>query len=121
MSTSTLQLTPDEWDALFDRFLVSGLSQADFCKGEDLPRHLFAYRYRRSGKFASIRKRSPQSDKTNEQEASGFRTVHKKSASVVEPLTDESVNIHIGQDVRLQCPAHVGVEAIVRLIREARS
>jgi hypothetical protein len=121
MSTSTPQFTPDEWDVLFDRFLASGLSQTDFCKIEGLPRHRFAYRYRRSDKFAGIRKGSPHAAKMNEQMPSGFRSVHKKPTSVVEPLGDESVSIHIGQDVRLQCPAHVGVDAIVRLIREARS
>ena len=121
MSTSTPELTLSEWDMLFGRFHASGLSQIDFCKIEDLPRHRFAYRYRRSEKFAGIRKGSLHADKMNEQKASGSRTVHKKPTSVVEPLGDESVSIHIGQDVRLQCPAHVGVEAIVRLIREARS
>jgi hypothetical protein len=121
MSTSTPQLTPVEWDAIFDRFLGSGLSQTDFCKRESLPRHRFAYRYQRSEKFTGTRKGSPQADKANTQKASGFRTVHKKPAVVVEPRVDESVSIYIGHDVRLQCPAHVGVEAIVRLIREARS
>ncbi|MDB4223000.1 hypothetical protein N9850_04445 [Granulosicoccus sp.] len=121
MSTSTPELTPLEWDAVFDRFLVSGLSQTDFCISEDLPRHRFAYRYRRSEKFAGTRKGSTQADATNGQKASGFRTVHKKPAAVVDSLGDESVSIHIGGDVRLQCPARVGVEAIVRLVREARS
>ncbi|MFT5895857.1 MAG: hypothetical protein ACI8VW_002732 [bacterium] len=62
-----------------------------------------------------------QADKTNRLKASGFRSVYKKPTSFVEPLGDESVSIHIGHEVRLQCPAHVGIVAIVRLAREARS
>ena len=121
MSTATTELTPAQWDALFDQFLASGLSQTDFCKVEGLPRHRFAYRYRRSEKFAGIRKGPRHAAMANKPEVSGFRTVHKKQTSDVDPLDTENVNIHIGQDVRVQCPAHVGVEAIVRLFREARS
>jgi len=121
MSTSTTQFTPAQWDTLIDRFHASGLSQSAFCQGEGLSRYSFAYRYRRSEKFAGIRKGSPQANQTNEQKGSGFRTVHKKPAPGVEPLGAESVSIHIGHDVRLHCPANVGVEAIVRLAREARS
>jgi hypothetical protein len=121
MSSPSIEYTQAQWDALFDQFHASGLSQVAFCKERSLLRHTFAYRYRRSEKFAGTRKGSPRSNQENGQTGSGFRTVHRKPVSVVEPLADESVVIHIGQDVRLQCPAAVGVEAIVRLAREARS
>lgn len=121
MSPSTPEFTAAEWDLMIDRFLASGLTQVAFCQTEGVSRYGFAYRYRRSEKFAGIRKGSPHSNKTNERQESGFRTVHKKPAPGIEPLGVESVSIHIGHDVRLHCPASVAVEAIVRLIREARS
>ena len=122
MPSSTPQFTPAQWDTLIDRFLASGLTQTDFCQAEGVSRHCFTYRYRRSEKFVGIRKGPPNANKTNEQKGSGFRTVQQKPASVVEPLGAERVSIHIGHDdIRLHCSATVCVEAIVRLVREARS
>ena len=115
--------TPADWDAVFDQYLESGLSQIAFCKEQVpvLPHHLFSYRYRRSEKYAGIRKGSAQAKKTNNPQDSGFRHVHKKPASVTQPNGEECINIYLGEDIRLQCPAIVGVEVIVRLARETRS
>ena len=124
MSSSNPQFTPAQWDVFIDQFHASGLSQVAFCKAENLARYSFAYHYRRSDKFAGIRRNPAYTDKTNEQKGSGFRSVQHKATSGTEsePLSTESVLIHIGDDaIRFQCSATVGVEAIVRLVREARS
>ena len=122
MSTSVPQYTPAEWDALIDKFLASGVTQSAFCQGENLSRYRFAYHYRRSDKFAGQRRNPIHTDSTNEQKASGFRSVQQKTVSPVEPLCTESVSIHIGDTtIRLNCSATVGVEAIMRLMRESQS
>lgn len=121
MSTSIPEFTPAEWDQMIDRFLASGQTQAAFCQGEGMSRFRFAYHYRRSEKFIAKRKASPDLKKTKKRQKSGFRTVHKKPATATDSLGGQNVSIHIGEDVRLHCPADVGVEAVVRLIRETRS
>ena len=114
--------TPADWDTLFDQYLESGLSQIAFCKEQVpvLPHHLFSYRYRRSEKYAGIRKGSAHTKKTHDPQGSGFRRVHKKPATVTQPIGEENISIYLGENIRLQCPATVGVEAIVRLARETR-
>lgn len=113
MSTSAPQFSPAEWDAVIDKFLVSGLTQSAFCHGENLSRYRFACHYRRSDKFAGRRRDPIHTGKTNEQTGSGFRTVQQKTVPGVEPQYAESVSIHIGDNVgdiaiRRHCSDGVG-------------
>jgi len=122
MSSSAPQFSPAEWAAVFDRFHASGLSQVAFCQAENLRRYSFAYHYRRSDKFAGVRRAAAPSDIKSEQKGSGFRTVQQTSISGAEPLEFERMSIHIGDNsIRLHCSATVGVEVIVRMMREAQS
>lgn len=117
--SSSPKFTAAEWDAWIDQFLVSGLPQSTFCEREGLSRYVFARHYRRSDKFAGTR-RTPRKKKSDEK-ASAFRPVQPKDTAVLDQSVDGNVILHIGQDVRLQCSASVGIEAIMRLVREARS
>ena len=113
-----------EWDAWIDQFLVSGLPQSVFCEREGLSRFVFARHYCRSDKFAGTR-RAPRSTnkkkKKKKENASAFRPVQQKVTAALDQSVGGDVVLHIGQDIRLQCSASVGVEAIIRLAREARS
>lgn len=112
------KFTAAEWDAWIDQFLASGLTQSTFCEREGLSRFVFARHYRRSDKFAGTR-RAPRSKKKDEK-TSAFRSVQHKATAMPDQSVGEEVILHIGQDVRLQCSASVGIEAIIRLAREAR-
>lgn len=114
--SSSPKFTAAEWDAWIDQFLVSGLPQSTFCEREGLSRFVFARHYRRSDKFAGTR-RTPRSKKN----ASAFRPVQQKAIAMIDQSGGGDVILYIGQDVRLQCSASVGIEAIIRLAREARS
>ena len=116
---SSPKFTAAEWDAWIDQFHASGLTQSTFCEREGLSRFVFARHYRRSDKFAGTR-RTPRSKKKDEK-ASAFRPVQHKAAVMPDQSVGEDVILHIGQDVRLQCSASVGIEAIIRLAREARA
>ena len=117
--SSSPKFTAAEWDAWIDQFHASGLPQSAFCEREGLSRFVFARHYRRSDKFAGTR-RAPRSKKSNVK-ASAFRPVQQKAPAILDQHAGGDVTLHIGQDVRLQCSASVGIEAIIRLAREARS
>ena len=120
--SSSPKFTATEWDAWIDQFLVSGLPQSVFCEREGLSRFVFARHYRRSDKFAGTR-RAPRNTnkKPKDEKVSAFRSVQHKATVVPDQHVGEDVTIHIGQQVRLQCSASVGIEAIMRLVQEARS
>ncbi len=117
---SSPKFTAAEWDVWIDQFHASGLPQSTFCEREGLSRFVFARHYQRSDKFTGTR-RKPRSTKKENEKASAFRSVQPKATVVSDQHVGEGVTILIGQQVRLQCSASVGIEAIMRLAREARS
>ena len=118
---SSPKFTAAEWDAWIDQFLVSGLPQSTFCEREGLSRFVFARHYQRSDKFAGTRRTPRSTNKKKDKKASAFRPVQHKATATLDQHAGGDVILHIGQDVRLQCSASVGIEAIIRLAQEARS
>lgn len=110
------RFTPAEWDALFDRHLVSGLTQRRFCEVNEVPFDAFRSRYQKSAKFAGKRRRSPGKSSS---EHGGFVAVRPRPSSVSEtPAANAAVTIRLGTAVAIECPLGVGVETIARLARE---
>ena len=119
--SSSPKFTAAEWEAWIDQFLVSGLPQSVFCEREGLSRFVFARHYRRSDKFAGTRRAPRATNKKKDEKASAFRSVQHKATDMPDQHVGKDVTIHIGQQVRLQCSASVGMEVIMRLAQEARS
>ncbi len=118
---SSPKFTAAEWDAWIDQFHASGLPQSTFCEREGLSRFVFARHYQRSNKFSGTRRKPRSTNKKKDEKASAFRAVQPKAIVVPDQHVGEGVTIHIGQQVRLQCSASVGIEAIMRLAREVRT
>ncbi len=118
---SSPKFTAAEWDAWIDQFLVSGLPQSVFCEREGLSRFVFARHYQRSDKFTGTRRKPRSTNKKKDEKTSSFRSVQPKATVTHDQHVGEGVTIHIGQQVSLRCSASVGIEAIMRLAREARS
>ncbi len=119
--SSSPKFTASEWDAWIDQYLASGLSQGAFCDREGLSRFVFAKHYQNSDKFAGKRRLPGNTAKRKDKKATAFRPVQHKASKALDPQTDQQVTLHIGHNVRLQCSAGVGIEAIMRLAREAQS
>lgn len=118
-------LTDTQWDAIFLKNNQSGLTQAAFCQAETLPLHQFKYRYQRSNRF--VRKRAARKAKpsthtkpisTPPEDKS--RTVRRSEQNVSDG-EHATVCIQLGERIRMQCPASVGIEALIRLAHEGLS
>ncbi len=121
--SSSPKFTASEWDAWIDQYLASGLSQGAFCEREGLSRFVFAKRYQNSERFAGTRRQpgATVKKKKDTKEVSAFRPVQRKSSSVIDQHHTPQVTLHVGADIRLECSASVGIDAIMRMAQELRS
>ena len=103
--TSRQRRTADEWTALIEAYLASGLTQQAFCAQQGISFQGFHHRYRRSPLFRGKRRRP---------RASGFQQVvvgmpsRRCSAPGV---------VRVRKQVRVECPPGTPVEAIIGLAR----
>jgi hypothetical protein len=105
--TSRQRRTADEWTALIEAYLASGLTQQAFCAQQGISFHGFRHRYRRSPLFRGKRRRP---------RASGFQQVVVGDADAIPALQHPWV-VRVGKQVRVECPPGTPVEAIVGLAR----
>lgn len=103
--TSHHARTPDEWNALIEAYLESGLTQMAFCEKHGIGFHRFRHRYQRSPLFRGKRRRP---------RIAGFQrvVVPQDESTTASPWV-----VHCGDRVRIDCPADTSVEAIVQLAR----
>ena len=106
MSESTNhKRTADEWQALIETYLASGLTQKAFCEKYGIGFHRFRHHYQRSPLFRGKRRRPI---------ADGFQRVIVPEA---ESRTARTWTVRCGDQVRIECPADTPVDAIARLAR----
>ena len=97
--------TADEWQALIEAYLESGLTQKAFCEKHGIGFHRFRHHYQRSPLFRGKR-RQPR--------AHGFQRVMMPEAA---SRTARTWIVRCGNEVRIECPADTPVDAIARLAR----
>ena len=96
--------TADEWQALIEAYLASGLTQKAFCERQGISFHRFRHRYQRSPLFRGKRRRT----------RTGFQQVRVPRA---ESTTTRTWTVHCGGQVRIDCPANTPVDTIARLVQ----
>lgn len=95
--------TDVEWAALFEDFNASGLSQSVFCGQRGVNYHSFRRRYQRSPQFAGKRRKTAKK---------GFAEL-----AMPVPMPESGLVMHIGEQVRIECPPGMSLEAIATLVR----
>jgi len=95
------------WAGVVAQWQSSGQSESEFCAQQGLVLSTFQkWRRHPQGASAALR-RQPRS-------SSAFVEVRPRPASVG---LGESIVLRVGEDVRLECPLSMGVEALARLTR----
>ena len=97
--------TTDEWTALIEAYLDSGLTQNAFCQQHGISMHTFSHRYQSSPLFRGRRRRKREAD---------FKEIAVPAAK--SSSTDGWI-MHYDQRVRIECPADLSVDTIVQLAR----
>ena len=102
-SKKRINRTNIEWEALFEEFNTSGLTQSVFCGQRDINCHSFRRRYRRSPQFAGQRRKTPE----------------KAFTELVIPtlVAEGGLVIHLRGRLRIECPPGMSLEAIATLAR----
>lgn len=97
--------TIDEWTALIEAYLKSGLTQKAFCQQHGISLHSFGHRYQRSPLFRGKRRR---------QRAAAFQplVMARAPSTAADPWI-----IRCGDDVRIEFPAEMPVDTLIRLVR----
>ena len=97
--------TDTEWTQLFEAFNASGLTQKVFCKQQGVNYHSFRHRYQGSPLFRGQRRSAP---------PTAFKEV-TLGADV--PTSCGGWVVRLGDQVRIECPAHTPLEAVASLAR----
>lgn len=97
--------TTDEWTALIEAYLQSGLTQKAFCQQHGISFHSFRHRYQRSPLFRGKRRG---------QRAAGFQPIlmARAPSTAADPWV-----VRCGDDVRIEFPAETPVDTLIRLVR----
>lgn len=102
-NSKRINRTDIEWAALFEDFNASGVSQSVFCGQRGVNTHSFRRRYQRSPQFAGQRRKTPKKAFTE--------------LAIPAPVPESGLVMHLGEQVRIECPPGMSLEAIATLAR----
>lgn len=107
-----------DWDALFDRFNASGLTQRTFCEQNDVSYEAFRNRYRKSAKFQGKR-RASRGAKISSTTSSSFRPVRLSGRGAQAPgaFCAPSLLVRVDERFAIECPLGADPLLVAELAR----
>ena len=92
-----------QWAELVAQCQASGESEQEFCERKALVLKTFRkwrYRYSNTGRGTTAR-----------------RETQSAFVRVVTPARMQGIVVHVGAEVRIECPGHMDIESVAQLVR----